>query len=69
MDETVEDKPPPNKSNMGSSTGILFTPHFVARRFKVIGELWTSDWDICPTRSSLHSRCLFVPANFQEEIK
>ena len=54
------DEPPSNKTDMGYGAGILSTDDTLAGRFKGIRKLWASDWDICPVRTVIHTRRLFI---------
>lgn len=56
----VDEKPPSNKTNLGISSRVVSPIGSLARRFKGIGELWGSDWDIPPVRSPLCDRRILI---------
>ena len=55
--DQMNEKPPTNKDNMDNGTGLVPPLNPLARRFTEFGKLWRGDWDICPVRSPICSRC------------
>ena len=65
--ESDEDKPPSEvcKGNLDIGSGNIFALSALVKRFKGIGELWESDWDICPVRGIISSRRFLIFENIQ----
>lgn len=61
----IGNEEPPSKVNMGISAGFISADGALARRFKGIGALWSSDWGISPARTIISRRCLLISDDIQ----
>lgn len=58
-----KEEPPSNKTNLGIRARGFSTCGSLARRFKDIWSLWSSDWDIPVTRGNVSYRRHLISEN------